>query len=305
MLLDDFRFLLRGSLNRRESIANRGRQLLAQTWYRAFGVGPRVFANSIPKSGTHLLLRCLDLLPGLTRSGYFISHIHHHNRLQDVRDRQAQLRRVGAGCFVGAHMPYTPENARLLAEMAYKHVLIIRDPRDVVVSHFHHIQKRKVNRLHDYLASLPDDEARLMALIEGVPDAAVTGGVGQPGIAQEFQRFVAWQQAGAHVIRFEDLIGAAGGGTAARQLAALADLTAFLGLSLDELTLQAVAQQLFYRQANTFRKGAIGDWRNYLSAAQRQAVQRELEPLLAAYGYERDGAELFVVAAPFAPKEDA
>ncbi len=286
MLLDDFRFWLHGSFNRREAIGNRGRQLLAQTWYRAFGVGPRVFANSIPKSGTHLLLRCLDLLPGLTRSGYFISHIHHHNRLQEVRDRQGQLRRVGAGCFVGAHMPYTPENARLLAEMGYKQVLIIRDPRDVVVSHFHHIQKRSVNRLHDYLASLPDDEARLMALIEGIPDAAVAGGVGQPGIAQEFQRFVAWRQAGAHLIRFEDLIGAAGGGTEARQWTALVDLSTFLGLALDDLALQTVAQQLFYRQANTFRKGAIGDWRNYLSAAHRQAVQRELGPLLGEYGYD-------------------
>ena len=36
---------------------------------RANASGPRILANSIPKAGTHLLIRCLTLLPGITDSG--------------------------------------------------------------------------------------------------------------------------------------------------------------------------------------------------------------------------------------------
>lgn len=286
MLVDDLRFLIRGTFSRRESIANRGRQLLARTWYRAFGKGSRVFANSIPKSGTHLLLRGLDLMPGLTRSGYFVSNIHHSGRLQDVRTRQRDLQRVGRGCFVGAHMPYTAENGQLLAEMAYKHVLIIRDPRDIVVSHFHHIMKRPTNRLHDYFMALPDDEARLMALIEGIPQTSAGDVVGQPGIGEEFRQYLAWKEHGAHVVRFEDLIGEAGGGAAERQLMALAELSTFLGLSLDTAVLQTIGENLYYQKANTFRKGAVGDWGNYLTTRHNQVLLHELGSLLEQCGYE-------------------
>jgi hypothetical protein len=287
-LLDDLRFLMFASLNRRESIENRGRRLMSITWHRAFGHGNRILANSLPKSGTHLLSRCLELMPGIGFSGYFFTYVHHNQVQQSLTSKARALRRVGPGQFVGAHMPFACDDAAVLAELGYRHVVLIRDPRDVLVSQLLFLMRRPTNRFHAYFQAMPDDETRLMALMRGVPDGAVDGLIGLPGSGEEFCRFAAWGQHGALILRFEDLIGEQGGGDRARQLAAIGGLARFIGVDLPETGVACIADQIFDRNANTFRKGAIGDWRNHFTAAHSAAFKAMAGKALIEQGYEDD-----------------
>lgn len=287
-LLDDLRFLIFASLNRRESVENRGRRLASVTWRRAFGTGNRVLANSLPKSGTHLLSRCLNLMPDLSFSGYFISYVHHNTVRQDLVSKEQTLARVGRGCYVGAHIPYSGRDLAVVERLDYRHVVLIRDPRDVLVSQLIFLMRRPTNRFHAYFQAMPDDETRLMALMHGVPDGVVDGMIGLPSSGEEFCRFAAWGQHGALILRFEDLIGEQGGGSRVRQLAAIDGLARFIGADLPEVGVACIADQIFDRHANTFRKGAIGDWRNHFTAAHIAAFKAMAGQALIEQGYEDD-----------------
>ena len=57
--------------------------------------------NSIPKSGTHLLRRCLALMPGMMYSGIHINRVR-YNQYQDIYAREQLLTRFGRGVLCRA-----------------------------------------------------------------------------------------------------------------------------------------------------------------------------------------------------------
>ena len=281
-------YYFQGSFNRTESIKNQGRILRAITWEKVFGKGPRVFANSVPKSGTHLLKRCLNLMPGIKNAGFFIPYVRHREKIQDIRSQEHLLRHIGPGCYVGAHLPCTEDNQHRLEQMGYKVLLMVRDPRDVVNSHFHHIMKRPYNRLHTYLQNLPDDEARILALINGIPDEYVETGIGVPDIGEHFTHFLEWLNHGAALIRFEHLVGQTGGGDAATQKAQITTIAQKLEIELSEAQREDIARRVFNRDSSTFRKGSIGDWKNHFQSAHKKAFKDVAGQILIDLGYEKD-----------------
>lgn len=263
------------------ALTNRKDLFMALTWRRLFYHQKRVFANSLPKSGTHLLNRCLSRMPGMAMSGQ------HLNVKRNVSAREFTLRRLGGGCIVTAHLPFSEVEWKKLQTMEYKQVLMIRDPRDLIVSQYHFIKKREVARLYSYFAKLPDDEARLMAAIRGVPDSESPYGIGFPDIGTRFRQYLQWAEHGSHLVRFENLVGEAGGGSAKLQLAEIEELAKFLGIPLSRDQVDGIAQQVFSRDSKTFRKGEIGDWRNSLSESHKKALKELIGPLLIELGYER------------------
>lgn len=68
-------------------------------------------------------------------------------------------------------------------------------------------------------------------------------------------------------VAFEDLIGVNGGGSAARQRAAVARIASFLGI---EAEVDSIAQRIFNRHAHTFHKGQIGRWRRHFTNEHRR-----------------------------------
>jgi hypothetical protein len=264
----------------RSALTNRKNLILALTWRRLFNREKRVFANSLPKSGTHLLNRCLSLMPGMAYAGQ------HLNVKKNVNAKEHILKRLGGGCIVTAHLPFSIDEWTKLQSMGYKQVLMIRDPRDVIVSQFHFIKKRSVARLYSYFAKLPDDEARIMAAIQGVPDHESPYGIGFPDIGTRFNQYLDWGKHGSHVVRFENLVGETGGGSAELQLAEVEALSKYVGIALSSSEVEEIAGQVFSRDSKTFRKGEIGDWRNYLSEAHKRALKELIGQLLIELGYE-------------------
>lgn len=264
------------------ALTNRKDLILALTWRRLFNHGSRVFVNSLPKSGTHLLNRCLSLMPDMAYAGY------HLNARKTVKLKEKILKRLGGGCFVSAHLPFSKRDWTGLQDLGYKQVLMIRDPRDLIVSQFHFISKRPAARLYPYFAELPDDDFRIMATIRGIPDRDAPDGIGLPDIGTRFKQYLEWGEHGSHVVRFENLIGEAGGGSSERQLAEVEMLAKHVGISLSSAEATEIAERVFSRNAKTFRKGEIGDWRNALSEAHKSALKELVGQLLVDLDYEKN-----------------
>ena len=250
---------------------------------RANEPGPKVLANSIPKAGTHLLTRCLTLMPGITDSGLRL-----RGRVHD-QNLEARLRRVGGGCFMPAHVYYTEQREQILSDLGFQIVLIIRDPRDIVVSHYHYVTYgSRRHQLRHYYRSLPDDAARLMTSITGIQEPPSDAGIRLPDIDSRYRSFLAWANHGACVVRFEHMVGPRGGGSDETQRVEILKIAEHLGVQLEKTDIQHIASNMFHRGSTTFRKGIIGDWKRHLTPEHRAAFKQIAGQLLVDLGYEPD-----------------
>ena len=300
----------------------------------------KVVANSIPKSGTHLLDRLLTLLgfdmmdlggirPHLAQAGKnrisarrrlrtlvglrrpedvmgIGSHLVDGGRFpwarrllrtrgpekvmtgvdfpQEIGRRwlERRLSRVADGCFVTAHCVYTPELADLFRQQGMRTVCILRDPRDVAVSQMHHIKQRKQHFAHEAFLKLPSDHERLLHSIRG----GELGGRRLQSLDERYRQFLGWQDDdNAMVVKFENLVGPRGGGSAEAQQLAVAGVASHLGV--EEATMGVVEENLF-GVGRTFRKGQIGGWREVFSAEHERAAREIAGPLLVKLGYEAE-----------------
>lgn len=269
-----------------------------------------MFANSVQKSGTHLLLQLLALL-GVPRYPRW--------RLDPEWTRERSVGKrllmrppgvgrpipIGQGVDASSwwierlaaampdpssllgHASWSPELATLLDEAGLRTICIVRDPRDVVVSYAHFvvkIGKEKITRRpeHKALMALPDHAARLRVMIEG--------NEGTASVPSRFRAFLPWRgQEGVLVLRFEDLVGAAGGGDDAVQRRDVTRVAQFLGLSLGDDDLAQVCRSV-WGGTPTFRKGQIAQWREELTPELLDLAHREMDDLLVELGYEKSAS---------------
>jgi sulfotransferase 6B1 len=266
----------------------------------------RIVANSIPKSGTNLLARLLTLL-GFEQS----SEMGIRSRLVagpfsparkllrarsaekvtigvvspqriDRRWLERRLSRVPDGYFVSAHCVYSPELASLIAGERIPVVCIIRDPRDVAVSQMHHIKKRKEHFAHEAFVKLPSDHERLLHSIRG----GELGGRRLQSLDERYRQFLGWQDDdNAMVVKFEDLVGPRGGGSAEAQRRTVERVARHISLEPDKRMIRTVEENIF-GVSKTFRKGQIGGWREEFSEEHARAAREIAGPLLVELGYE-------------------
>jgi hypothetical protein len=265
----------------------------------------RIVANSIPKSGTHLLDRLLVLLgfemsEGGIRPNLVAGRFRPVRRLLRGRGEQVtvgvvspqrisrrwlagRLDEVPEGGFVNAHCVYTPELADLFRAVGMRTVCILRDPRDVAVSQMHHIKQRKQHFAHEAFGALPSDRERLLVSIRG----GELGGRELQSLEQRYRQFLGWgRDGGAVMVKFEDLVGTEGGGSEEAQRLAVERVAEHVGVPVGEGTLESVREGIF-GVGQTFRKGQIGGWREEFSEEHERAVREVAGPLLAELGYEK------------------
>src|SRR5215207_765810 len=218
----------------------------------------RVVVNSVPKSGTHLLVRLLTLLGfQQTHFGGIRSHLVSGpfspiKRLLRVRGSEKviigvvspqqigrqwlsrRLSRIPDGCFIIAHCIYTLELAELLREEEMCVTCIMRDPRDVVVSQMHHIKQRTQHFAHEAFVALPSDRERLLFSIRG----GELGGRTLQSLDERYRQFWEWERdPNAVMVKFEELVGPEGGGSTDAQRRAVERIAAHVGLRTDERTM--------------------------------------------------------------------
>lgn len=185
---------------------------------------------SIPRAGTHLVLKLLSLM-GL--------------KCRDECDEKAfLLPRSGCYCFTG-HLAHTAERARRLSDSGLKGIYITRDLRDVIVS-----------------------QARQGAILEDVPltPRAITGAM-EYVFAHQYRQQMPWKEHECVLhVTYEDLVGPEGGGSLSRQTITIAEITYFLGLVIGQDFLKRVRDKLYGGDnPKYFVTGKIGTWKRYFT----------------------------------------
>jgi hypothetical protein len=248
----------------------------------AFRTGPKVFANSIPKAGTNLLRQMLNMLPCIApRWTYHIA--------ENDRSALTQLRHAKRGQVVTAHQYWSKELSDLLIDEGFRSLFIIRDLRDVAVSKaFYITHKDPSHRLHAHYVALKTPDERLMASMKGVDGCFLPRNERANSIGEDAAFFLPWlDQPDCLVVRFEDLIGAHGGGTDETQIRTVSSIINHLGLDLADEEVRRIAANTFFKKSRTFRKGAIGDWKNHFTEEHKRVFKDIAGDALIEMGYEK------------------
>lgn len=267
---------------------------------------PRVFLNSIPKAGAHLAEKALaelgcprgqgplgsstvfgrqQLVKSLTRRPLLTADVVLVGIEVVAPVRASWLRRrlagLAPGHYLRGHVQHSGAFAALLEEQELGVLHVVRDPRDVAVSHAHYMMARPRHPFHRFYRDLGDWSSRLAFSITG---GWVPGGGYLVSLAERYRLMEPWlRHPGALTVRFEDLVGERGGGSEATQADALARLARLAGAG--EADLGAVAERLF-GGSSTFRKGRIGGWRESFAPEHHELIAPLREELLLRWRYE-------------------
>ncbi len=255
-----------------------------------------VLYSSVPKCGTHLLLNYFPAA-GFDFAGPF-SEIRWDERFVGY------VNNVQSGQHVAWHYPWTRELSTLVRQRDVRVVFLYRDPRACVASKMHFIMKTPQHPSYRYFTEhLKTNEARLIRLIEGIPDkdfeiyfsddtarppvgACTLPSKLRGGINSIYGMFAGWLDDPQSLpLRFEDVVGPRGGGDRSVQLETIRRIMDFTGVDAAEVSPETLADALYDQGAPTFRKGRIDSWREDFTDSVEAAFRQESGILLDLYGY--------------------
>jgi len=244
--------------------------------------GTKVLINSLPKSGTFLLRRALSLLPD------FIPRWSMHGLDSEEPNLNCKIQQICQGQYASGHLYWSQGLTNLLIKNDIRTIFIIRDLRDVAVSLACYLNdKNSHHHLQNYFASLGSDNERLMAVILGAQQQLFKDCQDKKSLGEFGMAFLPWlNEQNCLTVRFEDLIGTAGGGNKKRQRESLQTITDYLDIDISDKKIAQLAEKLFFRNSRTFRKGKIGDWQNCFTNEHKKVFKDVAGEALIKFGYE-------------------
>lgn len=249
--------------------------------------GPRIFINSIPKSGTHLVASELSMIPGLQNSFAHISRDVVESRINVEAKHGAPgplqeiinsgYMQVRNGQFFTGHIPFSHQLHDDILATNVSHIFVIRHPLDVVVSHYHYISnlRRHKHHLH-FTKTLRTDNDRIQFLLNGSDRPF------HRSMRSRLREFEGWLTSSAVlVVRFEDLVGSAGGGTDDARHECRERIAAHVGIDFSHWP-----KSRNTRTSPTFRKGTINQWPAFFDTSKLRLLNDEDRRLIGKYGYD-------------------
>jgi len=265
-----------------------GKMRALWTWRRfTFHDSPVVFGNAMPKAGSHLLLQ---LLEGIQRVAPFAPVRSHPIRTITIDGRtrtsveiQADLGRLRPGDIAWGYLNGTADIIQSLSKPGWVNFLMIRDPRDLLVSHiFYALELRPEDSMHATYAALPDMDARLAVAIQGTEGYPFL-----PNVYQRYERrFGFFDREAFHILRFEDFI-LQPEQTVHGMLEVLAAHDVRFRVGIDQAVAH-VLEAVQPKHSPTFRGGKVGEWKRYFSAENLALFDRVCGDLLQRLGYPDD-----------------
>ena len=248
---------------------------------------PILLGLSFPKSGTHLLDQ---ILLGFSRVAPYAKRLHsfyaeYEGESGQKRSPEQALRWLDSlrtGDIASAHLFARPEAVSRASSTGFVPYFILRDPRDVVVSHVFYVTDMEARHVHhNYYASLPDFDSRLKVSILGRPEA----GLEFPDIAARFAPYLGWlDQPSVMAIHFEELIH----DRAATLNRILDHFLARVPLQVArESILDSLEASINPSHSPTFRSGKTGEWTTSFTAEHKQLFKDVAGDLLIRLGYEK------------------
>ena len=258
---------------------------------------PILLGVSFPKSGTHLLDQILlgfaSVAPYSKRLHSFYAEYEGESGAKREPEKALQwLDSLGPRDVASAHLFARPEAVARVTSPKFIPYYILRDPRDVVVSHVFYVTEMESRHVHHaYYQSLPDFDSRLTVSILGRPDV----GIEFPNIAERFAPYLGWlDQPSVLTIHFEDLIQDRVQALnriidhfLARVLADPAVLRGALQTSR-QLILDSLESSINPKKSPTFRSGKTGEWRKHFTDEHKKIFKDAAGNLLIRLGYEKD-----------------
>lgn len=239
---------------------------------------PKVFTISIPKSGTHLLERLLCLYPQLYRK--YLPTLH-PGILEKYGGLDAVIRSLRSAQIVVSHLHYSRHAENLLNDFNVKTLFTVRDPRDIVVSGVFYILRTPEHKMHPYFMELPDNKSRFLLSING------SDKIDFPSLRERLYYFDGWLESSAKVIKFEDLIGREGGAETHKTLRNIYDIFDYLEIEVEYRIIEKIENKLYSNVSPTFRKGKIGQWKNYFDGEINNLINSQIGDYLDRYGYTK------------------
>ena len=237
---------------------------------------PRVLFICIPKSGTNLLERAICLHPRLYRKLVPVITPEH---LENQGNFSALLKAIKPGQLLLSHLTYTPERAAEIAASGVKTIMMVRNPRDIVISRLF-FAMRDGHQCQGAFTALPDLKSKIELSIKG------DNGLGVDPIRKRLEDFSGWLGTVDYVARFEDMIGSRGGGSDKRQIYTLRQIYKTIGLDVNEDLLEQIRLSIFSTDSPTFHKGTANQWQDSFDTTLETLFTRQVgDDLLEKYGY--------------------
>jgi hypothetical protein len=250
---------------------------------------PILFANSFPKSGTHLLTQILHSFSkvGPAVDSGLPAVVTFEGSTGSLREEAKILEELGRfkpGDIGYGHLHATSAVIDSLCRDGVVPYFIIRDPRDVVVSHVHYVTEMEPNHIHHnyYRAELTDFDERLRTSILGRP---VMGGL-FPDIKERFRPYLEWvARPEVLVLHFEEFINSREK-TIEKVIDHAVQRSFPLGCKPDT-AIRILSAGIHPEKSPTFRHGKAGGWRKNFSSENKQLFKEVAGDLLIQLGYER------------------
>lgn len=239
----------------------------------------KVLVNGSPKTGTTWMLKLINSIPGYHEAGNFDGDLSRYHG-------------VVPGDVVHGHDWYTEKLAQTFQENEIKVVLMLRDPRDQLVSRVFHIRRAGTHKWSEQLADTDFDEAVMLC---------IEGSNGLPGTRTMIELTQSWLESdfGLVSVRYEDLIE-----NTEKEFRRVLN---YLNIELPDGLLTSIIERnqferlsggrKFWRPARKqgqadpdshFRKGIVGDWKNYLNDSHKSRLKEVVGDKLVELGYEYD-----------------
>lgn len=270
-----------------------------------------VYINSLPKSGTHLLAKVLELIEYEHQPKRFIAadwvtnvsltktvvkrvlsgslcarndvsiglDVSSYTSEQSIKNLLSEAKNLNRASYLLGHAPYSDLLHHILLSHEIKMLFIIRDPRDVLVSWANYIHQHPGHFAYSGHVG-KNFEDRVQLVLKG---GYLPNGIYIESFASILCAISGWLNAqNVFVTRFEDLVGSQGGGSDLVQSRELERICGYLGV--DNINPTVIASQLF-GGTKTFREGQIAGWQNALSVDLKKQVDEKILHLLPGLGY--------------------
>lgn len=273
----------------------------------------KVLVNSLPKTGTNLLQRCVELA-GLQWSGHSLGSSSIFGRYRYVKHflRKSSISSIPVSIgldvpvtvsekwlrsylsrskgYVSGHAAYSGHLYQILRSEDFKVVQIIRNPCAMLASWANFIIEPGYywKEVHNKMSASSFDE-RLTLMIQG----GFCNGIYVTGVRDIFLRAQGWYEEKKEilVVRYEDLVGSRGGGNDDHQRKCIESILSHLEVGCNESKVREIQENL-YGGTHTFRKGHIHAWREQINSKIEKSIYDTLNDIaiLEKFGYQYDVA---------------
>lgn len=237
-----------------------------------------VFVNSIPKSGTHLLMQLARELPGTRYFGSFVAQqpsLTLKSRPQIQID--SMLSDAIGGEVVGAHLHYSKATSDQLEKVGALHLFIIRDPADVLMSEAHYLgHMNRYHKMSSEFKGLGFEESLMLAFSGSEKNKHLF-----PSYQNRIIPYLGWlDDPNTVVVRYEDIVNPAKvEATIGRIVSAWSDRA----VGLDDFCPKALVRELSQAIAPSRSHTFSGRKKRYLELSRIQLD--EINSLQCSMGY--------------------